>query len=178
MHTRALVTTFALALLFTAATAAQTDNWVTVSPPGAAFLIKMPGQPEKKDKEGVTQYYYSEHNKPDRWLITILGWKSRGLGTSDAEAVVRKEIEEFAEGFEGKVVSTRRRDYAKDSPAKPPFTGLEAVVTREGYRCLVAAYDVNLFGRKSYVMSYCATEGRYSRAEAEQFLDSFVLLRQ
>ena len=52
------------------------------------------------------------------------------------------------------------------------------MVTGEGYRCLVAAYDVNLFGRKSYVMSYCAAEGRYSQAEAERLLDSFVLLRQ
>ena len=110
MYTRALVKTFALALLFTAAAAAQTDNWVTVSPPGASFIIKMRGQPEKKVAEGVTQYYYSEHGKTDRWVFMGLAWKTRDLGTSDAEAVARKEIEEYAKAFEGKVVSTRRRD--------------------------------------------------------------------
>lgn len=174
MFTRALLIVFALVLLVSVPSNAQIENWVTVSPPLTAFLIKMPGQPEKRVEERITQYIYKEYPKSNKYLFTAVGIVNLPLGAGEAEATLRKEIESFAKTFEGKTVSTARRDYKNDSPMKQPFPGIEAKVTREGNTCLVAAYIIS---PKEYMMSYCAANERYSQAEAERFLSSFVVLR-
>jgi hypothetical protein len=174
MSTRALLIVFALVLLFATPSTAQIENWVTVSPPLAAFLIKMPGQPEKKVEERRTHYTYKEHPKSSKSLFIEVGVVNLPFGAVEAEATLRKEIEDFAKVFEGKIVSTARHDYKKDSPMKQAFPGIEAKVTSEGSTCLLAVY---LISPKEYMTTYCAANERYSQAEAERFLNSFVVLR-
>ena len=173
MYTKALIISFTFFLLFTAPSFAQIDNWVTVSPLLTDFIIKMPGQPEKEVKGRTTVYFYP--SKEDETLVTGIAVERLPAPGIDLESYLRKYIDDYAaKAFKGKIVSTTQRDYKKDSPMKPSYRGIEAKVANEYAKCLMAAYAVNV---KVYAMNYCAKNDRYSQAEAERFLDSFVLLR-
>ena len=171
MHTRTPVIVCAVILFIAAPTLAQIENWVNVAPPGAAFFIKMPAQPQKNVKDNITQYDYTENPKTDKFLYVGIAVENLPLGAG--EEYLKKEIDDFTSTLGGKTISTERHDYKKDSPTKQPYPGMLAKITKGSANCLVASYVVNT---KNYTMCYCAGSERYSQAEAERFLDSFVLI--
>lgn len=62
-------------------------------------------------------------------LFIEVGVVNLPLGAGEAEATLRKEIEDFAKVFEGKIVSTARHDYRKDSAMNQVFPGMTSAST-------------------------------------------------
>jgi hypothetical protein len=183
---KALVAIFVL-LLF-AAPAAQRDDWVEVSSPLRGFRIKMPGQPKESALEATegrqTFYTYSDAEGARTAVVMVLSYVALKSSPDNAEAFLKKGVEDFAKSLDGKVVSLTRREYrvpnysrrnGKLSVTIQTYPGLEARVKAAGSMTLLISY-VDVVNRRLFMMKYAAQNERYSEAEAKRFFDSFSLL--